>query len=69
MWEFLLYFFGYAVFGYSLLLLASYVMLLIFSYKYSSGCKQWSDDYIRHMVQSSPYVPGNGKTQPSFQKE
>lgn len=69
MWEFLLYFFGYAVFGYSLLLLTSYVMLLIFSYKYSSGCKQWSDDYIRHMVQSSPYVPGISIVAPAYNEE
>ena len=55
MWEFIVYFFGYVIFAYSLLLLASYVMLLIFSYQYSTKCKQWSDDYIRHMVQSSPY--------------
>ncbi len=69
MWEFLLYFFGYAILGYSLLLMATYVMLLIFSYKYSSGCKQWSDDYIRHMVQSTPYVPGISVVAPAYNEE
>jgi cellulose synthase/poly-beta-1,6-N-acetylglucosamine synthase-like glycosyltransferase len=69
MWNFLVYFFGYAIFAYSLLLLASYVMLLIFSYQYSTGCKQWSDDYIRHMVQSSPYVPGISIVAPAYNEE
>ena len=69
MWEFILYFFGYVIFGYSLLLLASYIMLLIFAYQYSKGCKRWSDDYIRHMVQSSPYVPGISIVAPAYNEE
>lgn len=69
MWEFFLYFFGYTIFGYSLLLMASYVMLLVFAYQYSSGCKQWSDDYIRNMVQSSPYVPGISIVAPAYNEE
>lgn len=69
MWEFLLYFYGYVVLGYSLLLIASYVMLLVFAYQYSTGCKQWSDDYIRHMVQSSPYVPGISIVAPAYNEE
>lgn len=69
MWEFLLYFFGYLIFGYSILLIASYVMLLIFAYRYSSNYKQWSDDYIRHMVQSSPYVPGISIVAPAYNEK
>ncbi len=69
MWEFLLYFFGYTIFGYSMLLIASYVMLLVFSYLYSSGCKQWSDDYIRHMVQGTPYVPPISIVAPAYNEE
>lgn len=69
MWNFILYFFGTIVFIYSMLLLASYVMLLIFAYQYSSRYKQWSDDYIRNMMQSSPYVPGISIIAPAFNEE
>ncbi len=69
MWGFFLYFFGYTIFIYSMLLIASYVMLLIFSYQYSTGCKQWSDDYIRHMVQGTPYVPGISIVAPAYNEE
>lgn len=44
-------------------------MLLIFAYQYSSKCKQWSDDFIRHMIQSSPYVPGISIIAPAFNEE
>ena len=43
MWEFLLYFFGYTILAYSMLLIATYVMLLVFAYRYSTGYKRWSD--------------------------
>ena len=69
MWSFILFFFGSIVFIYSMLLLASYVMLLIFAYQYSTRCKQWSDDYIRNMMQSSPYVPGISIIAPAFNEE
>lgn len=69
MWEFILYFFGYIIFSYSILLIASYVMLLVFAYRYSSNYKQWSGDYIRHMTQSSPYVPGISIVAPAYNEE
>ena len=69
MWEFILYFFGYIIFSYSILLIASYVMLLVFAYRYSSNYKQWSGDYIRHMAQSSPYVPGISIVAPAYNEE
>lgn len=69
MWELILIFFGSIVFLYSMLLMASYVMLLIFSYQYSSRYKQWSADYIRHMMQSSPYVPGISIVAPAYNEE
>jgi cellulose synthase/poly-beta-1,6-N-acetylglucosamine synthase-like glycosyltransferase len=69
MWNFILFFFGSIVFIYSLLLLASYVMLLIFAYQYSTRYKQWSDEYICHMVQSSPYVPGISIVAPAYNEE
>ncbi len=66
---FILFFFGSVVFIYSLLLLASFVMLLIFSYQYSTRCKQWSDDYICHMMQNSPFIPGISIIVPAYNGE
>ncbi|MBQ0023699.1 MAG: glycosyltransferase family 2 protein [Prevotellaceae bacterium] len=62
----ILYFYGYIVFFYSLLLISTYVMLLIMSYKYSKNYKRWTDDYIKHMVDSTPYVPGVSIVAPAF---
>lgn len=69
MWEFLLYFFGYTILAYSMLLIATYVMLLVFAYRYSTGYKRWSDDYIRNMVQSAPYVPSISIVAPAYNEE
>lgn len=69
MWEILLFFFGYVILGYSLLLIASYVMLLVFAYKYSLGWRQWSNKYICNMVQSSPFVPGISVIAPAYNEE
>lgn len=69
MWELLLFFFGYVILGYSLLLIASYVMLLVFAYKYSLGWRQWSNKYICNMVQSSPFVPGISVIAPAYNEE
>ena len=69
MWEFLLFFFGYVVLGYSLLLIVSYVMLLVFAYKYSFRWRQWSNKYICNMVQNSPFVPGISVVAPAYNEE
>lgn len=69
MWEFLLFFFGYVILGYSLLLIVSYVMLLVLAYKYSFRCRQWSNKYICNMVQNSPFVPGISVVAPAYNEE
>lgn len=69
MWEFLLFFFGYVILGYSLLLIVSYVMLLVFAYRYSFRYRQWSNKYICNMVQSSPFVPGISVVAPAYNEE
>ncbi len=69
MWEFLLFFFGYVILGYSLLLIVFYVMLLVFAYKYSFRYRQWSNEYICNMVQSSPFVPGISVVAPAYNEE
>lgn len=52
-----LYFYGYCIFFFSLALMATYVMLVAFAHKYSKRYSRWSNDYIKRMVDSSPYVP------------
>lgn len=69
MWKFLLFFFGYVILGYSLLLIVSYVMLLVFAYRYSFRYRQWSNKYICNMVQSSPFVPGISVVAPAYNEE
>lgn len=69
MWEFLLFFFGYVILGYSLLLIVSYVMLLVFAYQYSFRYRQWSNKYICNMVQSSPFVSGISVVAPAYNEE
>ena len=69
MWEFLLFFFGYVILGYSLLLIVSYVMLLVFAYQYSFRYRQWSNKYICNMVQSCPFVPGISVVAPAYNEE
>lgn len=64
--EQILYFYGYVVFFYSTLLILSYIMLLVFAYRYSKGYKRWTDDYIKHMVDSTPYVPGVSIVAPAY---
>ncbi len=65
----LLYFYGYIVFFYSLTLMISYVTLLILSYRYSTRYLRWTDDHIRHSVDSSPYVPGVSIVAPAYNEE
>lgn len=62
----ILYFYGYVVFFYSTLLIISYVMLLVMAYRYSTSYKRWTDDYIKHMVDSTPYVPGVSIVAPAY---
>lgn len=57
LFDIVLYFYGYGIFFFSLALMATYVMLVVFAYKYSRKYRRWSDDYIKRMVDSSPYVP------------
>ena len=65
----LLLFYGYIIFFYSLALITSYICLLIMAYIYSTNYKQWSDDYIKRMVDSTPYVPGVSIVAPAYNEE
>lgn len=65
----LLLFYGYVIFFYSLALIGSYIALLIMAYIYSNNYRQWSDDYIKHMVDSTPYVPGVSIVAPAYNEE
>lgn len=66
MWEFLLTFYGYFVFFYSLGLIISYVMLLIMAYRFSTHYKRWTLDYVRQMVETSPFTPGVSIVAPAY---
>jgi len=65
----LLIIYGYLIFFYSLGLIVSYIALLVMAYIYSTRYKQWSDDYIKHMVDSTPYVPGVSIVAPAYNEE
>lgn len=66
MWKLLLYFYGYFVFFYSLALIISYVYLVIMSYRYSSRYRRWTLDYVRQMVETSPFTPGVSIVAPAY---
>lgn len=65
----MLYFYGYIIFFYSLLLILSYVTLLWLSYSYSRNYMQWTDEHIRHSVNSSPFIPGVSVVAPAYNEE
>lgn len=69
MWEFLLYFYGLIIFFYSMGLMISYVFLLISAYRYSMGQMKWKKEYIRNMVDTSPYSPGVSIIAPAYNEE
>lgn len=66
LWNDIIYFYGYIVFFYSLAIITVYSSLVVMAYRYSSRYKRWTDDYIRHMVDSTPYVPGVSIVAPAF---
>lgn len=66
LWNDIVYFYGYMVFFYSLALIVVYSSLVVMAYRYSSKYKRWTDNYIRHMVDSTPYVPGVSIVAPAF---
>lgn len=65
----MLYFYGYIIFFYSLALMISYVLLLVLAYRYSHRYLFWSNDYIRHSVDTSPQVPGVSVVAPAYNEE
>ena len=69
MWHFLLYFYGYFIFFYSLGLMTTYVFLLIAAYKFSSNYNRWTKSYIRNMVDTSPFTPGVSIVAPAYNEE
>ncbi len=66
MWEFIFTFYGYFVFFYSLALIISYVMLIVMAYRYSSHYKRWTLDYVKQMVETSPFSPGVSIVAPAY---
>ena len=66
MWEAFLYFYGVIIFFYTLGLILSYVMLLIFAYIHSTQYLKWTDDHINHAVEDSPFAPGVSIVAPAY---
>lgn len=67
--EFFLEFYGYTIFFYSMILMASYVALLVMSYIYSGRYRKWTDDYIRQSVDRASSVPGVSIVAPAYNEE
>ena len=69
MFDVILLFYGYIVFFYSLSLIFAYVMLVVNAYRYTGKYNRWSDDYMRQMVNYSPYTPGVSIVAPAYNEE
>ena len=54
----LIYIYGILVFFYSMSLIIMYVMLIINSFYQQDKANKWSKDYIKNMVDGSPFTPG-----------
>ena len=67
--ELFLMFYGYIIFFYSLSLIIAYVFLVVNAYTYTSNYNRWSDDYMRQMVNYSPYTPGVSIVAPAYNEE
>ncbi len=66
MWEAFLYFYGTIIFYYSMGLILSYILLLIFAYIYSSRYHKWTDDHISSAVENSPFAPAVSIVAPAY---
>ena len=66
MTEHLAIYYGYFVFFYTLLLIVSYVVLIIMAYLNTQHQKRWTRDYVRQVVESSPYTPGVSIVAPAY---
>lgn len=69
MGETILLFYGYLIFFYSLGLIISYVILLVMAYRYTSNYQQWTDNYMKRMVEYSPFTPGVSIVAPAYNEE
>lgn len=66
MMQYLYLFYGYFVFFYSLSLIISYVMLIYFAQRNIQKQKRWTREYVRQVVEASPYTPGVSIVAPAY---
>ncbi len=66
MWQIIFTFYGYIVFFYTLILIISYVILIAMAYRYFTYYKRWTLDYVRQMVETSPFSPGVSIVAPAY---
>jgi len=69
MWNAIVFFYSYFVFFFALALMASYVYLIAQSYRYYREYSRWTSDYLRSMIDKSPYTPGVSIVAPAFNEE
>lgn len=71
MFQILSDFFGYAVFFYSMLIIASYIYLMVSSYKAQKIDNLMTPDpnVIKHMLKNAPFLPGVSVIAPAYNEE
>lgn len=71
MWVIIYYIFCYLIFGYTMLLMASYMYLVIMSHKAQArlGINIPDDETIKYFLQGSPLTPAVSIIAPAFNEE
>ena len=68
--ELILYVYGYLVFFYSMLIIASYVMLIWLAFLEQRKSRfAMSDAYVKQIFKHSPYTPGVSIVAPAYNEE
>lgn len=69
MWIAFVIFYSYFVFFYSIALMGAYVYLLVQAYRFAHNYQRWASEYLRNMVNTSPFTPGVSIIAPAFNEE
>lgn len=67
--QYIIDFYGYIIFFYSMLLMLSYVALVIMSYLYSGRYRKWMGEYINDSIKRTNNVPGVSIVAPAYNEE
>lgn len=69
MWDAIVLFYSYFVFFYSLAIMISYVYLIVQAYRFARNYSRWTSDYLRDMINKSPFTPGVSIVAPAYNEE